>query len=307
MKNKITCLLAGVALFGATANADIALADGLSAYGYIDMGAADLEGDGGDRTQDFTEYEIGLSFSPAESQWSAVVELSYGKDGDQNSNQPGSGATTAFETATITYQHNDALSFSFGNMYTYQGLESNDAPNNDFITYAGAGNTDLYSADYAEGISADYSAGDITVGVWAEASGNASFEYYAAYTGIDNLTLSAAIADNDAGSGFGDTTNIMAVYEMGDFTISAENVDTEDDAGASILDVTSIAVAYSMGDTTIAVRSVDGDYGATNYEKASIAAFHALSDNVAAGIEYSDEELGPQESKGVAVELLYVF
>jgi len=301
MKNKITCLLAGVALFGATANADIALADGLSAYGYIDMGAADLEGAGGDRTQDFTEYEIGLSFSPAESQWSAVVELSYGKDnGIAN-------ATTAFETAAITYQHSDALSFTFGNIYTYQGLESHDAPNNDFISYAGTGSTDLYSADFAEGISADYSAGDITVGVWAEASGNASFEYYAAYTGIDNLTLSAAIADNDAASGFGDTTNIMAVYEMGDFTISAENVDTENAAGASILDVTSIAVAYSMGDTTIAVRSVDGDYGATNYEKASIAAFHALSDNVAAGIEYSDEELGNAETKGVAVELLYVF
>ena len=44
MKNKITSLLAGVALFGATANADIAIADGLSAYGYIDMVAEDLEG-----------------------------------------------------------------------------------------------------------------------------------------------------------------------------------------------------------------------------------------------------------------------
>ena len=44
MKNKITCLLAGVALFGATANAEIALADGLSASGYIDIVATDVDG-----------------------------------------------------------------------------------------------------------------------------------------------------------------------------------------------------------------------------------------------------------------------
>ena len=56
MKNKITCLLAGAALFGATANAEIALADGLSAYGYIDINAADTDqaGAAGDRTFDDT-------------------------------------------------------------------------------------------------------------------------------------------------------------------------------------------------------------------------------------------------------------
>jgi hypothetical protein len=290
MKNKITCLLAGVALFGATANADIVLADGLSAYGYIDMVAFDTEGAA--RDADLTEYEIGLSFSPAESQWSAVAELSY-DDG-----------VSSFETVAVTYQHSAALSFSFGNIYTYQGLEGHDAPENDFISYAGTGSTDLYSADFAEGISADYSAGDITLGVWAEATGSADFEYYAAYTGIENLALAVAIADNDDNS---ETTNIMATYEMGDFTISAENVDTENALGVSTLDVTSVSVAYSMGDTTLAVRSVDGDYGAASYEKTSVAAFRALSDNVAVGVEYSDEELAGADTKGVAVELLYVF
>ena len=298
MKNKITCLLAGAALFGATANADIAIADGLTAYGYIDMGAADTNRDEG-RTQDFTEYEIGLSFTPAESQWSAVVELSYGKDA-------ATAASTDFETATVTYQYSDALSFTAGNILSYQGLESYDAPNNNFITYAGSTLNDangvMYSAGYAEGVSADYSAGDITLGVWAEASANASFEYYAAYSGIENLTLSAAIADNTTASGVGDTLNIMGVYEMGDFTISAENVDVDD-----TLDLTSFAVAYGMGDTTIALRITEGDYDGTDYDKTSIAAFHALSDNVAAGVEYSDQELGDDDGKGFAVELLYVF
>jgi len=312
MKNKITCLLAGAALFGATANADIAIADGLTAYGYIDMSATDNEGAA--RTSTLAEYEIGLSFTPAESKWSAVAELSYDNDNsvasvstvDDTALVPTVSTVTTsdrgaeFETVAVTYQYSDELSFSFGNLYTYMGLENADAPNNSFISFAGADSTMLYGATWAEGISADYSSGNITLGVWGEASANASFEYYAAYDGINNLTISAAVADNRGG--VADVLNVMGVYELGDFTISAENVDSE-----NTLDITSVSIAYNMGDTTIALRSVEGDYGAVNYEKASIAAFHALSDNVAAGIEYSDEELGPKETKGVSVELLYVF
>jgi len=287
MKNKLTSLLAGVALFGATASADIAIADGLSAYGYIDMVAVDT--DDAPRTSDLSEYEIGLSFTPAESQWSAVAELSYTGAGD-----------SAFETVAVTYQYSDALSFTAGQVYTYMGLESVDAPNNDFITFAGPGNSMLYNdTTFAEGLCADYSAGDITLGVWGEANANSSFEYYAAYSGIENLTLSAAIADN---RGPTDVLNIMAVYELGDFTISAEDVDV--DGG---IDVTSVSVAYGMGDTTFAVRLVDGESGADDYEKVSIAAFHSLSDNVAVGVEYSDEELAGDDTTGIGVELLYVF
>ena len=290
MKNKITCLLAGVALFGASANADIAIADGLSTYGYIDMVAIDAEG--APRDSDLVEYEVGLSYAPAESQWSAVAELSYTDTGD-----------SAFETVAVSYQYSDALSFTFGQVYTYMGLESIDAPNNSFITFGGSSLVDggfLYNdTTFAEGICADYSAGDITLGVWGEASANSSFEYYAAYSGIEGLTLSLAIADN---RGPTDVVNVMAVYEVGDFTISAEDVDV--DGG---VDVTSVVLAYGLGDTSIAVRAVDGDYAGVDYEKTSIAAFHSLSDNVAVGIEYSDEELGGAELKGVGVELLYVF
>lgn len=297
MKNKITCLLAGAALFGATANADIVLADGLTAYGYIDMNTSDAEG--GAREADFTEYEIGLSFTPAESQWSAVVELSY----------LSSAANTTFETAAVTYQYSDALSFTAGNVLSYQGLESYDAPNNNFISYAGQG--PLYSAGYAEGVSADYSAGDITLGAWASAGGSADFEYYAAYSGIDNLTLSVALADNNsAGLEGSETTNLMAVYELGDFTLSYENVDSSgfgdaDPANASLdLDVDVFAIAYSMGDTTVALRLSDGTIDGADFEKTSIAAFHSLSDNVAAGVEYSDED---GEANVISAELLYVF
>jgi hypothetical protein len=315
MKNKITCLLAGAALFGATANAEIALADGLSAYGYIDINAADTDAAGaaGDRTFDSTEYEFGLSFAPAESAWTATAELSYNVDGGAE--------TVNTETVAVSYQYSDALSFTFGKVYTYMGLESHDAPDNYFISYAGAGSTDLYSADFADGVCVDYSAGDISLGIWTDAISGSSFEYYAAYSGIENLTLAVALTDNEiAGANNSSTTNLMATYELGDFTIMAETVESEDYAApapgalADNLDITSITVAYSMGDTTLAVRAVDGEYGAAgatqDYEKVSVSAFRALSDNVAVGIEYSDEELGTLPAgdvSGFGVELLYVF
>ena len=295
MKNKITCLLAGAALFGATANAEIALADGLSASGYIDINAADLS-DGTNRTFESTEFEIGLNFAPAESAWTATAELSY--------ETAVAGDETSLETVAITYQHTDALSLTFGRVYTYMGLESHDAPDNYFISYAGTASSDLYSADFADGICVDYNVGDISLGVWSNVVNGSDFEYYAAYNGVENLSLAVAIADNESGS---ETTNIMATYEYGDFTIMAEDVDSEG-FGATDLDITSVTVAYSMGDTTFAVRSVDGAYGANDYEKVSVSAFQALSDNVAVGVEFSDEELeNTGTAEGFGVELLYVF
>lgn len=298
MKNKITCLLAGAALFGATANAEIVLADGLSASGYIDINAFDLEGQ--DRGYEATEFELGLSFTPAESDWSATAELSY----DIGLFDAPEEVTT--ETVAITYQYSDALSFTFGKVYTYMGLESDDAPNNYFITYAGANSTKLYSAEYADGICADYSAGGITLGVWTDALGDEAVEYYAAYSGIEGLTLAVAIADNQGGS---ETTNFMASYEFGDFLVMAEDVDSSGFGSMADLDITSITVAYSMGDTTFAVRSVDGEYDVTgDYDKFSVSAFHAINDNVAVGVEYSDEDtLEYGDTAGYGVELLYVF
>ena len=76
MKNKIPCLLAGAALFGATANAEIVLTDDLSLSGYIDIWLDSLDGEG-DADLGVQEIELAFSFTPAESPWSAVAELSF--------------------------------------------------------------------------------------------------------------------------------------------------------------------------------------------------------------------------------------
>ena len=293
MKNKITCLLAGAALFGATANAEIVLTDDLSAYGYIDMALTD--GDGTNDTDTaVAEFELGFAFTPAESAYSAVAELSF----------DGAGVTD-FETVTITYQFSDSLSFTFGNILSYQGFETYDATGLYQFSYAGAGGAALYSAGYAVGASADGSIGDIDYGVWIgdTDSGTNSFEYLLAYNGVENLTVKFIYADDP---GY-ETVNAWASYDLGDFTIAVESVETEDGTGADVLDVQYVMVYYAMGDAGLTVRFADGDYAGVEYEKFTISPSYAFSDNVFGLVEFSTEELGAVEQDTAAVELIYSF
>ena len=347
MKNKITCLLAGAALFGATANAEIVLTDSLSAYGYVDMALTDDEGDANTDTT-VAEFELGLSFAPAESKWSAVVELSFDSDSTSTStstttnsvdtdvlfdglanatndveavnavNDAVTSSTSTststnnsaeFETVTISYQYSDALSFTFGNILSYQGFETFDATGLYQYSYAGRGNTPLYSAGYAVGASADYTTGDFDLGVWVgdDAAGNSgtnSFEYLVAYNGIENLTVKVIYADDPSY----ETVNVWASYDYGDFTFAVETVETEDGDGNDEVDVQTALVYYAMGDAGITVRFADGEYAGTDYEKFTISPSYAFSDNVFGLVEFSSEEFGNADDEdSVAVELIYSF
>ena len=304
MKNKITCLLAGAALFGATANAEIVLGDSLSAYGYIDMAITD--GDGGGNTDTaVAEFELGLSFAPAESAWSAVAELSFDSDTAQDDSMGVTDSSAEFETVTITYAASDALSFTFGHIDTYQGFETFDATGLYQFSYAGHDGGYLYSAGYAVGASADYSTGDFDLGLWVGDTDTSelSVEYYVGYGGIENLSLNVAIADDP---GY-DTTNIWATYDLGDFTFAYETVDTDYASGAD-LDVDLFLVYYAMGDAGITLRYSDGEMDGISFDKFTVSPSYAFSDNVFGLVEFSKEDVdGGAELDTAAVELIYSF
>jgi hypothetical protein len=291
----------------------------------------------GDDTNDtdtaVAEFELGLSFTPAESKWSAVVELSFDSDStttisadsvaaaaaqltdtfsaqdvaDAISSGISTNSDTEFETVTITYQYSDTLSFTFGNILSYQGFETYDATGLYQFSYAGASNTPLYSAGYAVGASADGSVGDIDYGIWVgdTDSGTNSFEYLLAYNGVENLTVKFIYADDP---GY-ETFNAWASYDLGDFTIAVESVDTEYEAGAGgvDLDVQFAMVYYSFGNAGITFRYADGDYAGVDYDKFTISPSYAFSDNVFGLVEFSTEELGVVEQDTAAVELIYSF
>ena len=302
LQKQLTAALAGAALFGSVANAEIPLTDELSAYGYIDMALTDGDGTGNTSTS-VAEFELGFAFAPAESAWSAVAELSF--DGGLGDNATDS----EWETVTISYQYSDSLSFTFGNILSYQGFETYDATGLYQFSYAGDTSNNrsgvLYSAGYAVGASADYTTGDFDLGVWVgdTDSSEMSYEYLLAYNGVENLTVKFIYADDP---GY-ETVNAWAAYDYGDFTFAVETVETESGTGADILDIQTALVYYSMGKAGITVRLSDGDYNGQSFEKFTISPSYSFSDNVFGLVEFSSEELDGVDNDTAAVELIYSF
>ena len=316
MKKELLASLTGVALFGSVANAEIPLTDDLSAYGYIDAFYDDK--DTGDNLEGgLAEFELGFSFTPAESKWSAVAELSFDNNSDSETIRddgvdglPGTtddvfstktNSAVEFETVTITYAASDELSFTIGNILSYQGFETYDATGLYQYSYLGRG--PVYSAAYAYGASADYATDDYALGLWVgEADDSASVEFLAAYTGIENLTAKFIYADDP---GY-ETANFWASYDVNAFTFAIEYVQT-DYTDDTELEAYMALVYYSLGDAGITLRFSDVDYDGTDYEKFTISPSYAFSDNVFGLLEVSFVEDGDDSKTELAAELIYSF
>ena len=299
IKNTITGSLAAFAVFASQASAEIILTDDLSAYGYIDVAYTDA--DNGDNLEGgAAEFELGFSFAPAESAWSAVAEISF--DNDETDSE--------FETVTITYAASDALSFTVGNILSYQGFEAYDATGLYQYSYSGStkdayadGKGVLYSAGYAQGGSVDYVTDDYALGAWiGESVGDASLEFLVAYTGIEGLTAKFIYADDPTY----ETFNAWASYDYGAFTFAAEYVDTEETAGGTLESIMGL-VYYSFGDAGITLRYSDVDYSGTDYTKFTVSPGYSFSDNVFGLVEVSAEEYDDDDYVSFAAELIYSF
>ena len=147
MKKILLTIFAAFALFASTAFA------GVGTYGYIDY--VYDEGD----TSVF-EFEYGMEFTEEGSPFSAVMELSF------------DGSDASFETATLTYAASDELSYTIGNILSYQGFESFDQTGMYQYTYQGPKSGVAYSAAYAVGASVDYVTDDYSFGVWVGDAGD---------------------------------------------------------------------------------------------------------------------------------------
>jgi hypothetical protein len=295
IKNTITGSLAAFAVFASQASAEIVLTEDLSAYGYIDVAYTDGN-DGADLEGGAAEFELGFSFAPAGSAWSAVAEISY--DNDETDSE--------FETVTITYVASESLSFTVGNILSYQGFETYDATGLYQYSYSGYGDENsgvLYSAGYANGASADYASGDIALGAWIGESGGAgSYEFLAAYTGIEGLTAKFIYADDPSY----ETINAWASYEYGDFTFAVEVVDTDYTDGETLESAMGL-IYYSLGDGGITLRYSEVEYSGVDYTKFTVSPGYSFSDNVFGLVEVSAEDYDDDAFVSLAAELIYSF
>lgn len=306
MKKELLTMLASSALFAYSANAEIVLTEDLSVSGYIDAAITDSEGEANTATS-VAEFELGFSFTPAESPWSAVAELSF--DGDTDAvGTDDEDSSAEFEKVMITYAHSDSLSFTAGNMLTYQGFEAADATGLYQYSYQGIGGGAVYSAAYAVGASVDYVTDSYELGWWIggyETEADASYEYYAAYTGVENLTVKFIYADDP---GY-ETFNTWASYDYGSFTFVAEYTSTDVEASETgDTDVYMALAYYSFGDAGLTLRYSGGEDEGVDFDRITISPSYAFSDNVFGLVEYSVDDLdaGGTDTQ-LAAELIFSF
>jgi hypothetical protein len=285
MKKTLITIFAAFALFASTAIA------GVGTYGYIDYVYDEGE------TSVF-EFEYGMEFTEEGSPFSAVMELSF------------DGTDASFETATLTYAASDELSYTIGNILSYQGFESYDQTGMYQYTYQGPASTPAYSANYAVGASVDYVTDDFSIGIWVGDGGDEdSYEYLFAYTGIEGVTAKYIYADDP---GY-ETDNFWISYETGDWLFAFETTDNTIVPGVyedptPNLDLDMFLAYYAMGDAGLTIRVTDGTWDGEDFEKTTISPSYAFSDSVFGLFEYSEETLGTGEEQTLsAVEVLYTF
>lgn len=315
MKKELLTTLASSALFAYTANAEIVLTEDLSVSGYIDAAVVD----GGDLTNtannnpdgttntisSVAEFELGFSFTPADEPFSAVAELSFDND------------DADFEKVMVTYAYSDSLSFTAGNMLTYQGFEAADATGLYQQSYQGVNGDAVYSALYAPGASVDYVTDSYELGWWIggyEDNAEASYEYYSAYTGIENLTAKFIFADDPNY----ETFNTWVSYDYGDFTFVAEYTSTDNEGTESDQEVFMALVYYSFGDAGLTLRYSSGEMSfdtddddtpdqSVDFDRITISPSYAFSDSVFGLIEYSVDDLDDGTDTQLAAELIFSF
>jgi len=296
-KKCLFILLSVFSLLGSRLIAEIPVAEELSIFGYIDMAYTDLDTDAGSETN-VAEYEFGLNFTPVESAWSAIAEISF------------DGINASFETTTISFASSEELSLSFGNILSYQGFEAFDATGLYQFSYSGP--SVLYSAGYAVGASVDYVTEDFTLGAWVgDTYSDASFEFLVAYTGIEGLTAKVIYADDP---GY-ETLNFWASYEVGDLTLAGEIMDTDyagpgDNAGftdISMLESYMLLAYYSFGNPGLTFRYSDIDTDMGEYEKFTISPSYTFSDNVLGLLEVSFVDDGATNPTEFAAEIIFTF
>ena len=314
MKKELLTMLASSAMFAYSANAEIVLTDDLSVSGYIDVAVVDGADDENKTTNtnsSVAEFELGFAFTPAESKWSAVAELSFDSDSEIEGGEV-TDSSAEFEKVMVTYAYSDALSFTAGNMLTYQGFEAADATGLYQFSYQGIGGNAVYSAAYAPGASVDYVTDSYELGWWIggyEGEADASYEYYAAYTGIENLTVKFIYADDP---GY-ETYNTWASYDYGNFTFAAEYTSTDNEDSEDDLEVFMALVYYAYGDAGLTLRYSSGEYSDDDFEgddftRFTVSPSYAFSDNVFGLVEYSVDDIkGDGTDTSLAAELIFSF
>jgi len=276
----------------------------LTVSGFVDASYTNTDSDDDNTSIGVDEVEIDFAFSYEGVSAEVHLDTTAGTVGVEQ----------AFVTTDLS-----GITISAGRMLNLLGFEA-DEPTGLYQysrAYDATGND--AGRSYNEGIRAAASQGDFSVAasvtdslyddpaVGAEGDADdVAFDILASYSGIENLSLSLGYADD--GNGDSQVVNFYATYVLGQLTLAGEYSDWDRNGTES--DNYLILANYSLNDdTSITVRrsevcaSTDDD----DFEKTTVALNYSISDNLSTVIEYSDSELGGEDSDTIAIEGIFSF
>lgn len=315
IKNKLLSLASLLAISNIHAIEIGPTGSGLELSGFVDLyfqSQSDIE------TTDVSQVELNLDYA------SGPVSVSVDFDLYDSSDN---GAV--LEEAIITYDFGNGFSVTGGKMLSYLGFEAYDPTNMYQYSYAYdadgflydstsaatieatkgyLGAQDVYDA-YDDGVSLDFANDMFSVGIFASVEQDGGYEYAFAFTGIDNLTVKAIMADWDAY----EKTTYWASYQM-DKLLLAFEIAEKDTIGATADDIDAWLVMgnYAITDSLgLTLRYSEQEVGLSNeFEKVTISPSYVFTDNLSGLIEYSsyDSKVAANEPGDLfAVEVIFTF
>ena len=311
MKNKLLSLAGLLAAFNLNAIEIGPTGSGVEMSGFIDLYYQGKDAAGSD-TVGVGQVEI--NFDYASGPVSASVDFDLGGDfADANK----------LEEAVVTYDFGNGFSVSAGEMLSYLGFEAYDPINMYQYSTAYESIGGIYDG-YAVGASVDYGTDSFSLGIWSSLTNSPDLEFALAFTGVENLTVKAIIAeygkDSTASLNTQGKSTFWASYQFDKLLVAAEVAQAEAATAADheldgMLIMGNYAVSDKIGLTLRYSESEVSVGGVTGFEedKFTISPSYVFNDNFSGLIEYSTFDLGTDlASTGetedyFAAEFIYTF
>ena len=313
MKNKILSIASLLAVFNLNAIEIGPTGSGIEFGGFVDWAYQSQDAPNGTDADSFdaTQVELNLDFTSGP----ISVSVDYDIVSTEGAMNQGRQHGADLEEAIVTYDFGNGFSVTAGKMLSYLGFEAYDAPNMYQYSYAydaGAagvnGNQNIYDG-YDDGISLDFGNDMFSFGVFASAESDGGYEYALAFTGIENLTVKAIMADWDTY----EVTTLWASYQFDKLLLAAEVAKRDLENTTADIDGWLLMGNYSVNDSVaVTLRYSEQEVGLSSFEKITLSPSYTFNDNFSALLEYSSYDTenvaaANEPNDLFAVELIYTF
>lgn len=313
MKIKLLSLASALAVFNLDAIEIGPTGSGIEFGGFVDWAYQSQDApDGTDAdTFDATQVELNLDFVNGP----VSVSIDYDIVSTEGPSNSGGQHGANLEEAIVTYDFGNGFSVTAGKMLSYLGFEAYDAPNMYQYSYAyDAGSTGVNGGQniydgYDDGVSLDYGSDMFSFGIFASAESDGGYEYALAFTGIENLTVKAIMADWDTY----EVTTLWASYQFDKLLLAGEVAKRDLENTTTDIDGWLLMGNYAITDAVaLTVRYSETEVGLESYEKFTLSPSYVFNDNFSGLLEYSTYDVenvavAKDPNDLFAVELIYTF